>query len=168
LRADGFVNRLTTVDYSGTGGGLDDQWYEEGCFALEDDDVLLAETRLDPQCRAFALSLTDAAFSTIDWANAQSSLNRRQAVVDPDGVLRVVVATSEPGVPNWLDTTGYRSGALQFRWSGTPTAPDVSLRVLPAAALADALPESAVRTTPEERAAAIRTRQIGNQLRTRW
>jgi hypothetical protein len=168
LRADGVVNALTTVDYSGTGGGLDDQWYQEGCYALDDGEVLLVETALDPTCTAYSLSLTDAAFSTLDWTNAQSSLNRRQAVVDSDGVLRVVVGSVDPGVANWLDTTGHTSGALQFRWSGTPAAPRVTVRLVPAVALDDLLPASTARATPAERAATIRARQIGSQLRTRW
>jgi hypothetical protein len=168
LRADGAVNALTTVDYSATGGGLADQWYQEGCFDLVEGEALLVETTLDPSCRAFSLSLTDAAFSTIDWTNAQSSLNRAQAVVDDDGALRVVVAADDPGVANWLDTTGHRSGALQFRWSGTPTAPEVSVRTIPLAALDTVLPPSTRRVTPTEREAAILARQIGSQLRTRW
>ena len=168
LRTDGVVNRLVTVDYSGTGGGLADQWYQEGCFSLGDDGALVIETTLDPACRAFSLSLTDACFSTIDWTNAQSSLNRHQAVVDADGVLRVVIAATDPGVPNWLDTTGHEFGALQFRWTGTPAAPDVSVRVVARPALDDALPPSSPRVTPEQRAEAIRTRQAGVQLRTKW
>jgi len=168
LRADGVVNRLVTVDYSGTGGGLADQWYQEGCYSLADDEVLIAETTIDPACRAFSLSLTDACFSTIDWTNAQSSLNRRQAVVDSDGVLRVVVGATDPGVPNWLDTTGHEFGALQFRWTGTPTAPDLQLTVMPARALDAALPASMARVTPGQRAEAIRARQQGFQLRAKW
>jgi hypothetical protein len=112
--------------------------------------------------------LTDAAFSTIDWTNAQSSLNRTQAVIDDDGVLRVVVAADDPGVANWLDTTGHCFGALQFRWTGTPNAPKSTLRVMPLNALSDVLPSSTRRVTPAERAATIRARQMGSQLRTRW
>ncbi len=168
LRNDGVVNRVVTVDYSATGGGLDDQCYQEGCFALDDGEVLLVEAPRAAECSTFSLSLTDPAFSTIDWANAQSSLNRHQATIDPDGVLRVVVATSDPGVGNWLDTTGHRAGALQFRWSGTRAAPDVSVRVVPAAQLDEVLPASTSRVSPESRADAIRDRQVGVQLRTRW
>lgn len=167
LRADGVVNRLVTVDYSGTGGGLADQWYQEGCYSLADDEVLLVETTLDPACRAFSLSLTDACFSTIDWTNAQSSLNRHQAVVDSDGVLRVVVSARDPGLANWLDTTGHEFGVLQFRWTGTPAAPDVRVQVIPAAALGDRAAGSA-RVTPAHRVDAIRARQVGAQLRSRW
>ena len=160
LRADGVVNRLTTVDYSAN-GGLDDQWYQEGCFDLgdgtgEDGDVLVVEARLPAGLRAFSLSLTDPCFSTIDWANAQSSLNRRQAVVDPDAILRLVVAASDPGVQNWLDTTGHRAGVLQFRWSGGAVCPEVSVRVVASGALDRVLPTTVARVTPEQRAAAVR------------
>jgi hypothetical protein len=168
LRDDDVVNQLVTVDYSGTGGGLDDQWYQEGCFALDDDEALLIETRSDPECRAFSLSLTDSLFSTIDWANAHSSLNHEQAVVDPDGVLRVVVSTADPGVRNWLDTTGHRVGAMQFRWSGPASAPEVSVRKMAGTLLDDELPGSVARVTPAARADAIRARQVGVQLRSRW
>jgi hypothetical protein len=168
LRADGVVNRLVTVDYSGTGGGLADQWYQEGCYSLADDEVLVVETTLDPACRAFSLSLTDACFSTIDWTNAQSSLNRHQAAVDPDGVLRVVVGATDPGVANWLDTTGHGFGVLQFRWTGTPTAPAVQVTVVPAHAIDAALPAAVARVSPAQRAGAIRARQAGSQLRSRW
>ena len=168
LRGGDVVNRLVTVDYSGTGGGLDDQWYQEGCFALDDDEALLIETRLDPACRTFSLSLTDALFSTIDWANAHSSLNRHQAVVEADGVLRVVVSTTDPGVRNWLDTTGHRVGVMQFRWSGTASAPELSVRKVAGGSLADELPKSVARVTPRARADAIRARQVGVQLRSRW
>jgi len=168
LRDDDVVNRLVTVDYSGTGGGLDDQWYQEGCFALDDDEALLIETRLDRECRAFSLSLTDSLFSTIDWVNAHSSLNRHQAVVDPDGVLRVVVSTVDPGVRNWLDTTGHRVGVMQFRWTGPASAPDLSVRRMSGGSLADELPGWVARVTPAARADAIRARQVGVQLRSRW
>lgn len=167
LRRDGVVNALTTVDYSAGGGGLADQWYQEGCFSLGDGEVLLIETALDSAYQGFSLSLTDAAFSTIDWTNAQSSLNRTQAAID-DGVLRIVVAADDPGVVNWLDTTGHRFGVLQFRWSGMPSAPDSKMRVVPLNALSVALPPSTRHVTPAERAATIRARQIGSQLRTRW
>ena len=168
LRADDVVNRLVTVDYAGTGGALDDQWYQEGCFALGDDEVLVLETPLDPDCRAFSLALTDTFFSTIDWANAQSSLNRRQAIVDADGVLRLVVAAADPGVHNWLDTTGHLTGVLQFRWSGTKSAPEFSARIVAAGSLDDALPTDVARSTPEQRAEAVRARQVGVQLRSYW
>lgn len=165
LKADGVVNRLIEVDYSAN-GGLARQWYHEGCYQLHGDQVLLVEAHLPPGCDAFSLSLTDAFFSTIDWANAQSSLNQRQALLDRDGVLRVVVATSDPGVHNWLDTTGHGFGVMQFRWMGGGQAPEVTVKLLSTGALVDALPAGTSRTSPQQRVNAIRARQIGVQLRS--
>ncbi len=167
LRSEGVVNRLTIVDYSAN-GGLGDQWYHEGCFALGDGEVLLLEARPSSEVRAFSLALTDPYFSTIDWANAQSSLNLNQAVVDPDGTLRAVVAPSDPGVRNWLDTTGHRFGVVQCRWMGGTRPPDVSVTLVQEARLFETLPSPVERVTPQERSASVRARQIGVQLRSRW
>jgi hypothetical protein len=114
------------------------------------------------------LSLTDPLLSTIDWANAHSSLNRHQAVIDPDGLLRAVVGRSDPGVHNWLDTTGYDFGVLQCRWMGGGAPPDVSARVVATAALENTLPAPVRQVQPAERARAVRARQIGVQLRSQW
>ena len=109
-----------------------------------------------------------AFFSTIDWANAQSSLNRHQAVIDDDGVLRVVVATTDPGVHNWLDTTGHRVRVAPVPLVGGPRVPEVSVERVPAPRSIRLLPVGTRRVTPEQRAATIRARQVGVQLRSRW
>ena len=168
LRSEGVVNRVVTVDYSG-GGGLQDQWYQEGCFELEDDEALLVEVDVLEECRGFSLSLTDAFFSTLDWSSAQSSLNDRQAELDADGVLRTVIASWDPGVKNWLDTIGHQFGVLQFRWSGGSEAPRiVAKKISSELTSGENLPRSMGRVTADERTAAIRERQIGAQLRSLW
>jgi hypothetical protein len=167
LRAEGVTNRLVAVDYSSS-GGLDDQWYQEGCFSLADGEVLVLEAHLPAHCRAFSVSLTDPFFSTIDWANAQSSLNHHQAVIDEDGTLRVVVAATDPGIHNWLDTTGFRSGVLQCRWLGGAAIPDVSLTPVSVTSLDQFLPSTVTRVSVEHRAEHVRARQIGVQLRSYW
>jgi hypothetical protein len=166
LRSEDIVNRVVTVDYSG-GGGLQDQWYQEGCFELEEDEALMVEVHVLEACRGFSLSLTDAFFSTLDWANAQSSLNHRQAELGPDGTLRLVVGSSDPGVQNWLDTIGHQFGVLQFRWSGGHEAPRIVVKKISSISGED-LPASMARVTASERGAAIRQRQIGAQLRSLW
>ena len=166
LRGDNVVNRLVAVDYS-RNGGQPDQWYQEGCFSLGHDEALLVEAQLRPGGKGFSLSLTDSLFSTIDWANAQSSLNHHQAFVGSDGVLRVVVAHADPAVHNWLDTTGHEFGVLQCRWMGGG-APEMSVRVVSTEGLDRALPVTEPRVDVKERAHAVRDRQIGVQLRSQW
>ncbi len=166
LRADGVVNRLVTTDYSAN-GGLPGQWYFEGVFDLTDDVVLVMEVNLPLDAR-FSLSLTNLLFCTLDWTHAQSSLNHRQAQVDDDGMLRVVLAPSDPGVPNWLDTTGREMGALQCRFMGCDQVPEPLLRVIPRLEMRRHLPAATPAIGPAQRDEALRARSAAAQLRALW
>jgi hypothetical protein len=163
----GFVNQLRPVDY-GASGAMPQQWYHEGVFDLGDDESLLVEARLPDGCDYFSWSLTDRMLVTLDWTHAQTSLNRSQATVDGDGVLRVVVSRHDPGVGNWLDTTGLRSGVLQCRAIGAMEPPSVTTRVLPSASVLAGLPGDTTRVTSEQRARALHERSTGFQLRCLW
>jgi hypothetical protein len=55
----------------------------------------------------------------MDFVNHQTSLTADQAQVDPDGMLRFVISERDPGVANWLETTGHPRGYLQIRWQRT-------------------------------------------------
>jgi hypothetical protein len=105
---------------------------------------------------------------TLDWTHAQTSLNRSQATVDDDGVLRVVVAHRDPGLRNWMDTTGYRRGVLQCRQVGSVQPPAFTTSIIPVASALEHLPASTARVTAHQRADALRERRIGFQLRCLW
>jgi hypothetical protein len=167
LVAEGFVNRMKTIEY-GASGAMPLQHYHEGVFQLGDDEVLLLEARLPAGADYVSWSLTDRLFVTLDWTHAQTSLNRTQAAVDGDGVLRVAVGATDPGVANWMDTTGYRSGVVQCREIGSVEVPELSTRVVPLASLAEHLPADTRWVTADERATALRARATGFQLRSLW
>src|SRR3546814_3725852 len=99
--------------------GLSRQAYYEGAYDLADDEVLISEVRIPDQVSYWSLILTNELYETTDWYNNQSSLNDVQAVVDSDGVFRAVISARDPGVHNWLDTSGYPRGAIQGRWVDT-------------------------------------------------
>ena len=167
LRAGGFVNAVTTVDYS-AGGGLAGQWYHEGVFEVPDGKALLVEADLRGGVDTLSLALTDALGCTLDWANAQTSLNRKQAQMDSDGFLRFVVSGEDPGVANWLDTMGHRVGVMQLRWTGCAEAPYLTFQLVDAGAVLPSLPPETLTVTHEEREAILRHRAAGAQLRTCW
>jgi hypothetical protein len=167
LVAEGFVNRLKLVDY-GASGGMPLQWYHEGVFDLAHHEALLVEASLPEGCGYFSWSLTDRMLVTLDWVHAQTSLNRSQATVDDDGVLRVVVAATDPGVRNWMDTTGYRTGVLQCREIGSVEPPAVTTRVVPVASVLGHLHAGTKQITPEQRTEALHERRTGAQLRCLW
>jgi len=109
---------------------------------------------------------------SLDFANHQSSLNGFQVEPDPDGVLRYVVAHRDPGVPNWLDTTGHPEGFLTPRWSYSETPPEeewpkISAKKLRFAEIRQHLPEGVRSVSKAERAERIHVRQRHVQRRYR-
>lgn len=70
LAAEGFVNRLKTVDY-GASGGMPLQSYHEGLYDLAEGEALLVEAVLPEGCDYFSWSLTDRMLVTLDWTHAQ-------------------------------------------------------------------------------------------------
>lgn len=95
LWREGVVNRVRPADFSQI-GGLTVQFYYEGVYDLRDDEALIQETRVPAHCAYWSVILTNELYETTDWYNNQSSLNNAQAVVDADGVMRVVISARAP------------------------------------------------------------------------
>ena len=129
-----------------------------GSWQLDPDQALVVEVT-PPDALYWSVSLGNHWWETIDYANHQSSLNGHQAVLDPNGVFRAVVAHHDPGVANWLDTAGHGQGAMIFRWLRAAGAPVPATRVVAFSDLAGALPPDTARVDPETRAAIIARRR---------
>jgi hypothetical protein len=157
------VNTLTPP--RPTPGGLSSQWSSVGHYDLADDEVLVLTV---PRGTApyLGFQLGTVWYTSLEYADHQTSLNGHQAQVDPDGMIRVVVAEQDPGVHNWVERLGHDRGYLQFRWqrldgpltdSDGPTLQHVRLRDLP-----DALPfHRDNRVGPDQWAQRIAARQLG-------
>lgn len=106
-----------------TGGGQSTNIYAGGVYELEPDEALVihAHTRVEPQYIGFHLS--NLWGESHDFAHHQSSLNGFQADREPDGSIYWVVAHRDPGVANWVDTTGHREGFMAPRWAYSQTPP---------------------------------------------
>jgi hypothetical protein len=92
--------------------------------------------------------------------------------VDPDGVIRLVVAHRDPGVANWLDTTGHPEGFLTPRWAYSETPPPESWPRISAVKvgfdeISQHLHADTRRVSPEERREQIAIRQRHVQRRYR-
>jgi hypothetical protein len=81
---------------------------------LRSGECLLIEFP-EPGGGYWGVQLANGLWNTLDFANRQTSLNRAQARIDPDGMFRAVIAHSDPGVANWLDTLGHRQGCVHLR-----------------------------------------------------
>lgn len=164
-REQGMVNRLPRLQYAAGAAG---QAMYEGLFDIPEGQALLIETALPRESRYWSVMIADDQLCTIDWLNRQTSLNDRQALIDADGRLRVVVSAEDPGVPNWLDTAGHRSGTIGLRWNRASDTPDPQVRLVDLASLRDHLPQETPSVAAAERDAALRRRREGAQLRRRW
>ena len=109
-----------------TPGGLSTQFSSVGNYDLGPDDAMVISIpKSDAPYQGFQLG--SMWYISLDYVNHQTSLNSAQAQVDPDGVIRMVVSHRDPGVANWIETTGRRKGILQFRWQrvDSPIGPEL-------------------------------------------
>lgn len=168
LRQQGFVNKLTCYEAGSDWIGLENQFYFEGAYDVADDEALIVEARIPENCEYYSVIMTNEIFETTDWYNNHSALNDSQAKPDADGVLRFVIATKDPGVPNWLDTAGYRQGEFQGRWygKGKPTIP--TMTKVRYSEIRNHLPPETGFVSAEERESIIRDRRNLLQRRPLW
>ena len=83
-------------------------------------------------------------------------------------MFRTVISARDPGVHNWLDTSGYRSGAIQGRWFEASEKPMPSIKKIKLADVLQHLPADTKIVTPQERAIALRNRRLAAQMRIIW
>lgn len=167
MRENGLVNTLNVADFSQM-TGLARQSYYEGVYDLADGEALITEVKIPDAVGYWSLILTNELYETTDWYNNQASLNDRQAVVDADGVFRAVISARDPGVHNWLDTSGYPAGAVQGRWFDTDERPTPTTKKVPFAEVRAHLPDGTKMVTAEERETMLRERRIGGHMRSIW
>ena len=129
-----------------------------GRWALQPDEALILEVE-PPEGVYWSYSLGNPWWETIHYGRHQSSLNGHQAVVDADGLVRVVLCARDPGVANWLDTADHSNGAMILRCVRTKTAPTPTARVVKFDEIRSALPADTAMITADERASILRARR---------
>lgn len=89
--------------------------YTMAPYALGPDEALVMEGRF-PKCRFANVVLWNRFLQTYDYETHVISRNRRSTTLLPDGRFRIVLASRDPGVPNWVDTQGRPSGLVYWRF----------------------------------------------------
>jgi len=107
------VNTLTVP--KSTPGGLASQFSSLGHYELTDDQALIVTVPV-PHCDYYAIQIGSKWYVSTDYEHYQSSLTKAQSQADEDGMFRYVVSTRNPGIANWLDTTGHPAGVMMLRW----------------------------------------------------
>jgi hypothetical protein len=118
--------------------GTPDNVYCRCRFDLGPDEALVVEGNVGDSLY-WGIQLWNPFMQSLDGRHGPVALNSRNAVLDADGSFRVVVSATDPGVPNWLSTTGLGQGDVFCRWlvpASEPSAP--TARVVPVAEVAAA------------------------------
>jgi hypothetical protein len=163
-------NDLNAPNSAGHWGGQATNVYAGGVYELGPDEALLIEVRVPVAPAYMGFHLANLWGESHDFANHQSSVNGFQVERDPDGAYRYVVAHRDPGVPNWLDTTGLPMGFLSLRWSYSERPqqlPETRVAKLALDEIRAHLPPGVRRVGADERREAIRIRQAHVQRRYR-
>jgi len=92
-----------------------DNVYVAGWYRLAPGEALEITGR-PPAGRYWSVLLMSRWMESLDYRHHRIILNQRDAVLEPDGTFRILVADRDPGVPNWLDTAGHHQGYVMFRW----------------------------------------------------
>jgi hypothetical protein len=160
-------NRIVFVPAEASAtAGLHGLAYGMGNFVCEADEAVVLEVT-PPQARYWSFALGNVYWESLDWHRRQTSLNDTQAVLDPDGVFRAVIAHRDPGVANWLDPGGHTVGSLTGRYLLSEGAPQPRMERMPLTAVDGYLHPAAIRVDPEERQARLRRRYVAAKRRNR-
>ncbi len=115
------VNTLSAPADPTAVGGVAGRFMSNGHFELAPDEALVVS--LWPiDARYQGIQLADPWFSSLEYANRVTSLSADQAHRSADGAYHFVIAARDPGVQNWLDTTGLPKGVMLIRFDGSALA----------------------------------------------
>jgi hypothetical protein len=84
-------------------------------WQLPRDEALIVRVR-PPKAQYWAVEFGNYWWETMDYRYRLSSTNCHYAQLEDDGELILVVSHDDPGLPNWLDPSGFAEGYVTFRW----------------------------------------------------
>ena len=157
---------------SDTGGGMSTNVYAGGLYDLAEDEALYIEATYTGHPIYVSVHLGNLWGESPDYANHQSSMNLHQMFMGQDRIQRWVVAHSDPGIQNWLDTSGLPRGHLSHRWAYSQIPDEKDFPVIKAQKIRldevdNYIPQEMPRLTPGQRRKEIQVRQEHVQRRYR-
>jgi hypothetical protein len=138
-----------------TGGGQSTNIYSGGVFRLQPEQALVITTRVPVQPSFMGFHLANLWGESLDFESYPANLNQHMLEPSADGSYRWVVAHRDPGVANWVSTTGLPEGYLTIRWTYPEPPPkeqwpSLSVELVDFAAIGEHFPD-ATGPVPEER-----------------
>ena len=144
--------------------GLPSADVSAGNFDLNADQALIVQMPDVPSAYS-GIELMNVFGAALPFTLAQTTLNNTTAFADPDGYTYYVISATNPGVANWLDSSGISSGEIFARFENLPNGVDptglpVTTEVVPVADVANYLPADTPTVSPAEYAAEMSQRVL--------
>jgi hypothetical protein len=160
---------MSQPEGAGPAGGLVTQTVSLGQLVFKDDEaVVITVSPADAAYRNIVLH--DCWLNSLEYRDHLSSFTNAQMRPDADGRYTFVISIKDPGIYNWLDTTGLHEVLVANRWQGLPAQgshnpPKIESRIVKFSALASALPPGVRTITADERKTQIAERQASYDRR---
>ena len=138
--------------------------YLRGHYRCQPDEAIILEVK-PPEAKYWNFQLGNLQWEALDYHQSCTAVNGHQAVLDEDGMLRVVISHRDPGVPNWFDTSGRTLGLISGRYFDSETAPEPTLTKVAFASLSKHLPANTPTVSVEQRQQQMRARQLSSVRR---
>jgi hypothetical protein len=118
--ANGFqkhTNKLPLFDpaVSNAAGGDVNIIYYHSHWKLSPNESLVIEVK-PPDCDSWNFQLNNYWMESLDYRYFTICVNKSSAHYESDGSVRVIVAHTDPGKPNWINTCGHTEGTMLWRW----------------------------------------------------
>jgi hypothetical protein len=111
------TNQLPLFDpeTSNEAGGDATIFYYHSHWKLAPEEALVISVR-PPACDSWNFQLNNYWMESLDYRYFHVCINKASARYPKDGSVTVVVAHTDPGVPNWIETAGHQEGTMCWRW----------------------------------------------------
>ncbi len=97
--------------------GLDPNiYFYRSCWQLQSDEALVVYIPRLPNCDTWNLQVDNYWQESMDYRYFRSHVNKSTASYNSDGSATMIVAHTDPGHPNWLDTAGHTFGHIGMRY----------------------------------------------------
>ena len=90
--------------------------YLYGYWSIGSDEALVIDTPIPP-CELWNFQINNYWMESLDYRYHRISVNKQSARYNPDGSVTLVIAASDPGIGNFLDTAGHVCGTMVLRWT---------------------------------------------------
>ena len=114
-------NQLPQFDpeVSNAAGGDKHIIYYHSYWKLADDEALVITVN-PPDCDSWNFQLNNYWMESLDYRYFNICVSKGNAHYEKDGSIKVVVAHSDPGVENWINTCQHTEGTMCWRWYRLP------------------------------------------------